>query len=79
MGRNGRGDDTESVRGVWRMKESYVIAIDRPGMGDIPELVRCLSIEYAVEIVRALLACRDTNIVQVRVRIERIVNKEVAV
>jgi hypothetical protein len=61
------------------MKETYIIAILRPGMGDIPELCRAQSPEMAGEIVRVLLACRDPNIAQVRVEIARTVTKEAAV
>lgn len=61
------------------MKESYIVAINRPGMGDIPELVRCHAPEVAAEMVRVLLACHDTNIASVRVEISRTYAKEQAV
>lgn len=68
---------------VWKgetgMKETYLIAIDRPGMGDIPELCRVYSPDTAAEMVRCLLACSDPNIARVKVEILRTVSQERAV
>lgn len=61
------------------MKESYIISIDRPGMGDIPELCRAQTPEMAGELVRCLLAAHDPNILRVKVEIARSVTQERAV
>lgn len=61
------------------MKESYIIAIDRPGMADIPELCRTDHPEIASELVLAILRARDDRIRSVRVDISRVASKEVAV
>jgi hypothetical protein len=61
------------------VKETYVIVIDRPGMGDIPELCRATSTEAVAAIVRALLDCHDGNIRCVKVQIDRVITKEVGV
>ena len=53
------------------MTETYVVSLDRPGLADLPELVRCEKPEIAAEVVRALLACHDTNIARVVVTISR--------
>lgn len=61
------------------MKETYIIAIDRPGMGDIPELCRAQTSEIAAALVRALLDSHDDRIRSVRVEVSRTASKEIAV
>jgi hypothetical protein len=53
------------------MKEVYSIAIDRPGLADLPELVRTEDPAIAGEVVRALLAAHDPAIACVVVRVSR--------
>ena len=53
------------------MTETYVVSLDRPGLADLPELVRCQSPEIAGDVVRTLLSARDNNIARVVVTISR--------
>lgn len=54
------------------MKSVYIISLDRPGLADLPELVRCDSPEAVGEIVRALLAAKDDAILRVVVTVSRV-------
>jgi hypothetical protein len=55
------------------MREVYSISIERAGLADLPELVRCESAEVAGAIVMALLSAHDPAIQVVHVRPMRIV------
>lgn len=54
------------------MKEVYTVSMDRPGLADLPELVRCDSPEAVGEIVRCLLAAHDSAILRIVVTIGRV-------
>lgn len=54
------------------MKDVYSVSIDRAGLADLPELVRCESPEVAGEVVRALLSAHDPSIMRVVVTVQRL-------
>lgn len=54
------------------MKTAYIITILRPGLADLPELVRCESSEVAAAVVKALLDCNDPNMASVTVAITKV-------
>ena len=56
------------------MKEIYLISLDRPGLADLPELVRCENPAIVGEIVRFILAAHDPSIYKVVVSVSRIVD-----
>ena len=50
------------------MKEVYSVSIERAGLADLPELVRCETPEIAGAIVMALLSAHDPAIQVIHVR-----------
>lgn len=54
------------------MKEVYSVSIDRAGLADLPELVRCETPEITGAIVAALLSARDPSILAVKVMVQRL-------
>lgn len=61
------------------MKEAYSVRIERPGMGDVDDLVRTADLQVAAEVVRCLLACHDDRISRVIVAINRTVALDKAI
>lgn len=54
------------------MRDVYSISIERAGVADIPELCQATEPQAAAEIVRALMACHDPQIMLIRIAIVRI-------
>ena len=52
-------------------KVYYSIKIDRPGVADLPELCTTDTAAAAAEVIRAILAANDRNIVAVTVSVVR--------
>lgn len=54
------------------MRDVYSISIDRAGLADLPELVRCESPAVAAAVVDALLSAHDPSIMRVVVTVQRL-------